>query len=308
MIGKKHSVAGTPADVPLILTGLTVFGITLAIFRFSPLNDHASFVGILLVYFACRLPAAKRALTALWKECVLDIDLLMVVAAVAAAAVGAPFEGAVLLALFSLSTTLEERALGRARPAIEALMALRPETALRKSVDGTVAEVPAADLTVDDIVVLRPGARVPADRLIVNGYSSVDEVSITGESLPVAKDPGDLVFEATVNLDGVAEVVVTKTVAESTVARMISLVTQAQAAKAPSERFSAWCRSAVYRRSHVQRDFGIRRLLLARARLAPGALPLGHAPGGGESLRDRHFSSRCHFVGTFGRGAQRRAI
>jgi len=244
MIRKQRSVADSPADVPLILTGLTTFGMTLAVCSFLPMNDHASkflsFVGILLVYLAGGLPAARRAFRALWKEHLLDIDLLMIVAAVAAAAVGAPFEGAVLLTLFSVSTTLEERALGRARRAIEALMALRPETALRQSVDGTVVEVPAADLMVDDIVVLRPGARVPADGVIVKGHSSVDEASITGESMPVAKDHGDLVFEATVNLDGVVEVVVTKTVAESTVARMISLVTQAQAAKAPSERFSAW--------------------------------------------------------------------
>jgi len=176
----------------------------------------------------------------LWEERILDIDLLMVVAAVAAAAVGAPFEGAVLLTLFSISTTLEERALGRARRAIEALMELRPETALRKAPDESVSEVPAADLQVDDVVVLRPGARVPADGVIVSGRGSLDEAHITGESMPVAKQPGAPVFEATVNLDGVLEMAVTKTVEESTVARMIALVTEAQAAKAPSERFSAW--------------------------------------------------------------------
>jgi heavy metal translocating P-type ATPase len=154
--------------------------------------------------------------------------------------VGAPFEGAVLLTLFSVSTTLEERALGRARRAVESLMALRPETALRKASDGSVAEVPAADLRVDDVVVLRPGARVPADGVIVSGRGSLDEASITGESMPVAKEPGAQVFEATVNLDGVLEVAVAKTIEESTVARMIDLVTEAQAAKAPSERFSAW--------------------------------------------------------------------
>lgn len=176
----------------------------------------------------------------MWEERILDIDLLMVVAAVAAAAVGAPFEGAVLLTLFSISTTLEERALGRARRAIEALMELRPETALRKAPDESVSEVPAADLQVDDVVVLRPGARVPADGVIVSGRGSLDEAHITGESMPVAKQPGAPVFEATVNLDGVLEMAVTKTIEESTVARMIALVTEAQAAKAPSERFSAW--------------------------------------------------------------------
>lgn len=83
-------------------------------------------------------------------------------------------------------------------------------------------------------------ARVPADGTILDGHSAIDEASITGESMPVSKDPGTQVFEATVNLDGVLEVEVTKALAESTVARMIALVTQAQAAKAPSERFSAW--------------------------------------------------------------------
>ncbi|MBL8569565.1 MAG: cation-translocating P-type ATPase [Phreatobacter sp.] len=200
----------------------------------------ASAVGLALVYLAAGLPAGCRAALTLWEERILDIDLLMVVAAAAAAAVGAPFEGAVLLTLFSISTTLEERALGRARRAIEALMALRPETALRKSSDGSVSEVPAADLRVDDIVVLRPGARVPADGVIVSGRSSLDEANITGESMPVAKERGARIFEATVNMDGVLEAAVTKTIAESTVARMIVLVTEAQAAKSPSERFSVW--------------------------------------------------------------------
>lgn len=228
----------------VLLTGVAVLGIALSIARFLPLDENTSqilsVVGISLVYFAGGVPAAWRALTALWQERVLDIDLLMVIAAIAAAVVGAPFEGAVLLTLFSLSTTMEERALGRARRAIEALMALRPETALRKSADGVVAEIPAAELCVGDIVILRPGARIPADGMILNGHGAIDEASITGESMPVSKDPGAPVFEATINLDSVLEVRVTKALAESTVARMIALVTQAQAAKAPSERFSGW--------------------------------------------------------------------
>ncbi|WP_050526770.1 heavy metal translocating P-type ATPase [Pseudorhodobacter aquimaris] len=192
------------------------------------------------VYLAGGLPAASRALSALWNEHVLDIDLLMVVAAVAAAAVGAPLEGAVLLTLFSVADTLEERALGRARSAIEALMALRPETALRKTASGGVEEVAAATLEVGDVVVLRPGARVPSDGTISLGRGGLDEANITGESMPVSKAVGQPVFEATVNLDGVLEVTVTRTVGESTIARMIRLVTEAHASKAPSERFSVW--------------------------------------------------------------------
>lgn len=130
--------------------------------------------------------------------------------------------------------------MGRARRAIEALMELRPETAFRKSVEGAVEEVLAAQLDVGDIVVLRPGARVPADGTVLRGRGALDESTITGESMPVGKEPGGKVFEATVNLDGVLEVQITKSLEQSTVARMIALVTEAQAAKAPSERFSAW--------------------------------------------------------------------
>lgn len=230
-------------DVPTLMSFLTALGMVLAVMGTWLWGDRLAALrgpGLMLVYLAGGVPAAWSALTALWREHILDIDLLMVVAALAAAAVGAPFEGAVLLTLFSLSTTLEHHALGRARRAVEALMALRPETALRKTTEGAVEEVPAAALAVGDIVILRPGARVPTDGLILQGHGGIDEANITGESMPVSKEPGQQVFEATVNLDGILEVSVTRTVSDSTIARMIQLVTEAQGAKAPSERFSAW--------------------------------------------------------------------
>lgn len=242
---KRSAMLGTTKfDIATMLTAAAVAGMLVAIaalfMRDGSIAEMVSFIGLATVYVTGGIPAAWRALDALWREHILDIDLLMVVAAVAAAAVGAPFEGAVLLTLFSVSTTLEDRALGRARRAVESLMALRPETAFRRQAEGTVTEVPASDLVVGDVVVLRPGARVPADGVIAIGHGALDEASITGESIPVSKEPGAQVFEATVNLDGVLEVTVTKPVAESTVARMIQLVTEAQAAKAPSEQFSAW--------------------------------------------------------------------
>jgi heavy metal translocating P-type ATPase len=230
-------------DFQTVMSGLTVLGMILAAVGSWPPVDELAAVrwpGLGLVYLTGGLPAAWRAVLALWRERVLDIDLLMVVAAMAAAIVGAPFEGAVLLTLFSVSTTLEHQALGRARRAVEALMALRPETAFRKTAEGRTEEVPAAALVVDDVIVLRPGARVPTDGVIARGRGSLDEANITGESMPVSKEPGQQVFEATVNLDGILEVVVTRTVGDSTIARMIQLVTEAQSAKAPSERFSAW--------------------------------------------------------------------
>lgn len=230
-------------DPAFVLSLLTVLGMFLGMAgAWLPVDGLAAITlpALATVYLAGGVPAAWRALSALWNDHVLDIDLLMVVAAVAAAAVGAPLEGAVLLTLFSVAGTLEERALGRARSAIEALMALRPETALRKTASGAVEEVAAAALVAGDIVVLRPGARVPTDGTISLGRGGLDEANITGESMPVSKTVGQPVYEATVNLDGVLEVTVTRTVGESTIARMIRLVTQAQAAKAPSERFSTW--------------------------------------------------------------------
>ena len=228
----------------IVLTSATVIGLAIALVGNWLLDGDAglrtTLVGAVLAYAAGGVPTGWRALKTLWTEHVLDIDLLMIVAALAAAAVGAAVEGAVLLTLFSLSTTMEERAMAQARRTIEALMALRPETAFRKSADGLVEEVPAAALVVGDTVMLRPGARVPADGVIVAGRGSLDESTITGESMPVGKEPGGKVFEATVNLDGVLEVRIARSLEQSTVARMITLVTEAQAARAPSERFSAW--------------------------------------------------------------------
>jgi Cd2+/Zn2+-exporting ATPase len=224
----------------VLMTALALAGMLIAAGAFYAGGaPQVLLFGLALVYLFGGVPSALKALRSLWVDRVLDIDLLMVVAAVAAAAVGAAFEGAVLLTLFSLSGTLEHQAMGKARRAVEALMALRPETALLRR-DGGVEEVPVAGLRVGDVVVIRPGARMPVDGTIVEGEASINESTITGESVPVRKGPGAPVYEATVNLDGVLDLRVDRSSSESTVARMIQLVTQAQAAKAPSERFSAW--------------------------------------------------------------------
>ena len=129
-------------SMPVVLTSTTVVGLLIALVGTWLLSGDARVntigIGAALAYLAGGVPAGRRALKALWNEHILDIDLLMIVAAIAAAVVGAVVEGAVLLTLFSLSTTMEERAMGRARRAIEALMELRPETAFRKSVEGAV--------------------------------------------------------------------------------------------------------------------------------------------------------------------------
>jgi Cd2+/Zn2+-exporting ATPase len=217
-------------DLSLALTSATVAGLAIALAGTwlveGDIGSLISGVGAALAYLAGGIPTAWRASKALWQQHRADIDLLMIVAAIAAAAVGAAVEGAILLALFSLSTTMEERAMGKARRAIEALMALRPETAFRKTAGSIIEEVPAATLKAGDIVVLRPGGRVPADGIVMVGSSAMDESTITGESMPVSKQPGEKVFEATVNLDGVLEVKITQSLERSTVARMIALVTE----------------------------------------------------------------------------------
>ena len=230
------------ADLGVFLTALTLAGLAVAAVDhlLVPLPYPLGLAGLVLAFLAGGVPCAISALKELWTDRVLDIDLLMVVAALAAAWVGAALEGAVLLGLFSLSSTLEDRALGRARRAVEALMALRPDSTLRRNADGSVAEVPVDSLSPGDMVVLRPGARVPVDGRLAEGIGALDESTITGESVPVRKTPGAPLHEATVNLHAVLVMQVTRSVGESTVARMIALVTEAQAMKAPSERFSDW--------------------------------------------------------------------
>jgi Zn2+/Cd2+-exporting ATPase len=239
-MANDHTSDHATDEFGVVMTGVTLAGMLLAAASaYGGISAQLTAFGLTLVYIFGGLPSAARALQSLWVDHVLDIDLLMVVAAVAAAAVGAAMEGAVLLTLFSLSGMLEHQAMGKARRAVEALMALRPETALLRR-DGTIAEVPVASLVVGDVVVIRPGARMPVDGTILSGDGSINESTVTGESVPVQKGPGSVVFEATVNLDAVLDLRVDRSASESTVARMIQLVTQAQAAKAPSERFSAW--------------------------------------------------------------------
>lgn len=228
-------------DSGLYLTILCWIGLAIGTLDafLQPLPAGLVWAALGLAYLTGGLPPLRSAVSELWHERRLDIDLLMVVAALAAAAVGAALEGAVLLALFSLSETLEHRAMGKARRAVEALMRLRPETALREGPEGVV-EVAVADLVPGDRVILRPGARVPVDGRIVSGSGHLDESTVTGEAEPVRKGLGDPVHEATVNLDGILTAEVTRGLEESTVAQMIRMVTEAQAMKSPSERFSDW--------------------------------------------------------------------
>ncbi|PTL60311.1 heavy metal translocating P-type ATPase [Paraconexibacter algicola] len=182
-----------------------------------------------------------------------EIDFLMLVAAVGAAALGKFFEGGLLLFLFSLGHSLEHYAMGRAKRAIEALAELAPKTALVRRDDAEV-EIAVEDLIVGDTVIVRPNSRIPADGFVVLGTSSVDQAPITGESVPVDKQPVDdpsraadapdgvapesRVFAGTINGSGALDVRVTRRAADNTLARVVQLVSEAETGQSSTQRFT----------------------------------------------------------------------
>jgi Cd2+/Zn2+-exporting ATPase len=170
------------------------------------------------------------------KERRLDVNFLMIAAAIGAAIVGEAPEGATLLFLFSLSNTLQSYALARSRNAVRALMTLQPDTATRITPAGTET-VPVEDLQVGDRVLTRPGERIPTDGVVIVGESHVDQSPITGESVPVYKTVGDPVFAGTVNGNGTLEIEVRAPATETLLQRILQLVEQAQEQKARTQRW-----------------------------------------------------------------------
>ncbi len=177
-----------------------------------------------------------RSAFASLRERVLDVDVLMVLAALGAAVIGAPFEGALLLFLFSFSNVLQRHAMERTQKAIESLLTLRPSEALVKR-DGVTLKVAVEELAVGEIVIVRPGEQIPVDGVISEGSTNVDESSLTGESMPVSKPLGSTLFAGTLNQSGGIELKVTKRSEDSALSRMVKLVAEAQAEKSNTQRF-----------------------------------------------------------------------
>ncbi|MHB1183565.1 MAG: heavy metal translocating P-type ATPase [Desulfobulbia bacterium] len=163
-----------------------------------------------------------------------DTDSLMVMAAIGAALLGEFAEGAFLLFLFSLGHALEERALDHAREAVRALADLAPKTALVRRA-GKEIELPVEQLQLDDVVIVRPGVRIPIDGEVLAGQSAVNQAPVTGESAPIDKTAGDTVFAGTVNGEGALEVKVRKLAKDSTLARVMQMVEDAQMQKSPTQ-------------------------------------------------------------------------
>jgi len=232
------------------------------------LGAAGAFAGAVQLLFALAIATggffiARKGLAGAWINRELDINFLMTVAAVGAAAIGAWAEGALVVFLFRLGETLESYTLAKARNAIRSLMELAPAEATVLSLildceehlgqplsDGGVYDggpclwcevdervLPVAELVVSDVILVRPGERVPMDGRVVRGNSAVNQAPITGESVPVEKGPGDDAFAGSVNGEGALEIEVTRLAADNTLSRIIHMVEEAQAQQAPSQRW-----------------------------------------------------------------------
>jgi Cd2+/Zn2+-exporting ATPase len=241
-----HDHGGAPRFLPHwiqdrwpVLT-VTVAGVALIVGyfgeKFFGLPQSVALGFYILAYLAGGYDVARAALPALFRG-KFDIDLLMIAAAAGAALLGEWAEGAFLLFLFSLGHAGEHYAMDRARNAVGVLGKLMPRTAFTKRGD-RLEEVPVEQLAVSEIVVVKPGERVPVDGVITAGESSIDQSAITGESVPVSRKPGDEVFAGTINQDNALDVRMTRLARDNTLARVMQLVAQAQEQKSPTQRFT----------------------------------------------------------------------
>ena len=200
---------------------------------FFELPPRAALAFYILAYIAGGYDISTHALPGLLKGR-FDTDLLMLAAAGGAAALGEWAEGAFLLFLFALGHAGEHYALDRARNAIDALGELMPSEAVVRRGEELVT-VPVSTLKVGDTVVVRPGDRVPVDGTVENGVSTIDQSPITGESAPVSKQTGDEVFAGTINQESALDVRVERLAADSTLSRVVQMVSEAQEQKSPTQ-------------------------------------------------------------------------
>lgn len=236
--GSKKFVIPPDIRQALLFTLLTLLGLIVGLIGEHVLHqDAVKWAGYGLAYLAGGIPAGREALHSLFVEKKLDVDLLMVLAALGAASIGQTADGAILLFLFSLSNTLQDWAMGRTKRAIEALMDLNPEGATVRR-DGVEKWCELGDIRIGDLLVVKPGERIAADARVVTGNTSVDESPITGESRPIDKAPGAELASGTVNLNGSVEAEVIRPAGESTLARLVALMEDAQTQKSRTETLS----------------------------------------------------------------------
>ncbi len=212
----------------------TLMSVTYALALFFPDYGMWLFTAAVLIGV---LPFGRKAFVMAASGSPFSIEMLMTVAAIGAIIIGEAEEAAAVVFLFSIGELLESVAANNARAGIRALSSLIPKAAILLDAQGKQLNVSADSLQVNDIVLVRPGDKVPADGVIMQGTSSLDESPITGESVPVAKTKDEDVFAGSINVDGVLQVRVAKTATDNTIARIVKMVEQAQASKAPTARF-----------------------------------------------------------------------
>jgi Cd2+/Zn2+-exporting ATPase len=215
-----------------IASGIAVV-VAYAIGKASPALAPWAFIAAMLIGL---LPIGRRAVMAALAGAPFTIEMLMTIAAVGAVIIGAAEEAATVVFLFLVGELLEGVAAGKARASIQGLTKLVPATALLER-DGKTEEIPGDQVSVGDILLVRPGDRIAADGIIVSGESAIDEAPVTGESTPVRKGVDANVFAGTVNGDAALRIKVTSAAADNTIARVVRLVEEAQESKAPTERF-----------------------------------------------------------------------
>jgi len=221
------------AKARLTLACAAAFGVAYLIAKLLPYTAPWGYIVAMLVGL---VPIAGRAFKGITKGYPFTIETLMTVAAVGAIVINAAEEAAVVIVLFLVGELLEGFAAGRARASIKALATLVPKEATLER-DGKPIKVQASELKLDDIVIVKPGDRIPADGQVTEGESAVDEAPVTGESVPKKKTVGDQVYAGTINDEGVLKVRITATAEDNTIARVIKLVEEAHESKAPTERF-----------------------------------------------------------------------
>ncbi|NJL05828.1 MAG: cadmium-translocating P-type ATPase [Chloroflexaceae bacterium] len=229
-------MAGPPNDetVEPLFVALTLVGLIMGAMLAHAGAPTTLVLGVHLATYFFGGFYAVRTIIAATLERTIEVDLLMVLAALGAAYLGAWTEGATLLFLFSLSNVLQNYAMSRTHEAISALLELRPDTVeLRRA--GQLVTTHLDEVQVGDVFVLRPGDRVALDGIILSGTGNFDESSLTGESLPVQKQASQPVLAGTLNQTGALEVQVTKLAADSTLSRIIGMVSEAQASKAHTQ-------------------------------------------------------------------------
>ena len=251
--GLLSFLRGRRRDTMTLVAGLlTGLAFALDLFGFPITVVHAGYGVAILAggYFV-----AQKGIRGVWINHSLDINFLMSIAAVGAVAIGAWEEGALVMFLFSLGETLESYTMDRARNSIRSLMDLSPAEATLLSrgagewgsggaeeqgstgAGGQGERVLVEELLVGDVILVRPGERIPMDGRVVRGRSAVDQSPITGESMAVSKEPEDEVFAGTINQSGALEIQVTHRAEDNTLSRLIQMVEEAQAQRAPTQRW-----------------------------------------------------------------------